>query len=69
MIADTGQVFNPASADKYYRVFLKVMAFARNVGRDLNVIGQPDTGDLAQSRVRLFGGHSFDLHTYAAFLG
>jgi hypothetical protein len=41
-------------------VLLQVVADARDVGGDLDPAGQPDTGDLTQSRVRLLGRRCVD---------
>src|SRR5579884_798798 len=60
MVAYTRQVFNAAAADKYYGVFLKIVAFAANVSPDFVAVTEADAGHLAQGRVRFlwcFGGH------------
>src|SRR5438876_3556238 len=43
------------------------MALAWNVGSDFHAIGQPNTRDLAQCRVGLFGCHRADLHAHPPF--
>src|SRR5262245_49091068 len=48
VVAHTGQILNAAAADQHYRVLLQVVALARDVGRNLNAIAQPDAGDLAE---------------------
>src|SRR4029077_17566231 len=53
LVADARQVLDATTADQHDRVLLKVVSLAGNVGGDLHAVGQPDTGDLAQSRVRL----------------
>src|SRR6185437_5828911 len=52
-VPEARQVLDAAAADQHDRVLLQVVAFARDVGADLHAVGQPDTGDLAQGRVRL----------------
>ncbi|SBW05269.1 conserved hypothetical protein [uncultured Desulfovibrio sp.] len=56
VVTDTGQVFYTTAADDDHGVFLKVVAFAGDVGRNFDTVGQAHTGDLTQSRVRLFRG-------------
>src|SRR5882672_3403603 len=48
VIAHTGQVFDPAAANQHHRVLLQVVAFAADVGNDLESVGKPHFGDLAQ---------------------
>src|SRR5579884_11221 len=56
LVADPGQVFDPAAPDQDDRVLLEVVADAGDVGGDLHPAGQADAGHLAQGRVRLLGG-------------
>ena len=42
------EVLHPAAADEHHRVLLQVVSDARDVGGDLDLAGQPDSGDLAQ---------------------
>src|SRR6185312_12479523 len=53
VVADARQILNAASPNQHDRVFLKIVALARNVGGDLHLIGQADPGDLPKGRVRL----------------
>src|SRR6266704_4525612 len=53
VVANARQVLDAAAADEHHRVLLEVVSDARDVGRDLDSRGQPDAGDLPQSRVRL----------------
>src|SRR3954467_13994895 len=55
LVANTGQVLHTTAADEHDGVLLQVVADAGNVGGDLDPAGQPNTGDLTQSRVRLLG--------------
>src|ERR1700733_7157077 len=55
VIADTGEVANAAPTDEHDRVLLQVVADARDVGGDLDLRGQTDTGHLAERRVGLLG--------------
>src|SRR4029434_7672334 len=55
LVADAGQVLHPAAADEHDGVLLQVVAYARDVGGDLDAAGQPDAADLAQGRVGLLG--------------
>ena len=56
LVADAREVADTAAADEHDRVLLEVVAFARDVGRDLDARVQADTGDLAEGRVRLLRG-------------
>ena len=48
VIADTGQVFDAPPADQHDRVLLQVVSDARNIGGDLNAVGQAHAGNLTQ---------------------
>ena len=63
-----GQVLDPAAADEHDRVLLQVVPDARDVGRDLHLVGQAHAGDLAQRGVRLLGRHRAHLKADAALL-
>src|SRR6266542_2900377 len=56
LVADARQVLDAAAADKHDRVLLQVVALARDVGRDLHLVRQPDARDLPKGRVRLLRG-------------
>ena len=64
-----GQVLHPAAADQDHRVLLEVVADARDVGRDLHLVGEPHARDLAKGRVRLLRGHRAHLQAHAPLLG
>ncbi len=49
-------------------MFLEVMPFAADITGDFVAVGQPNPGDLSQSRVRLFRRSGIDARTYAALL-
>src|SRR5215470_11087435 len=54
VITYAGQVFHAASTYEHDRVLLQVVSNARNVGRHLNSVGETDTRNFAQRRIRLF---------------
>src|SRR5206468_7754694 len=58
-----------ATLDEDDGVLLKVVADARDVGGDFHPIGQADTRDLSQRRVRLLRGHRSHDGAHAALLG
>ena len=62
------QVLHAAPADEHDRVLLQVVAHARDVGRDLDAVGEPDARDLAQRRVRLLRRRGEDAHAHAPLL-
>ena len=68
MIADAGQVLDTSAANQHHRMFLQFVAFTRDVGINLHLVGQPDPGYLAQRRIRLLGCHGPDLGTDAPLL-
>src|SRR6266436_7112543 len=49
-------------------MLLQVVPDAGDVGIDLDPVGEPDAGDLAQRRVGLLGSRGFHLSAYAALL-
>ena len=55
VIANSGKVFDPATSNHNDRVLLEIMSDTRNIGGHLDSIGQPNSGDLAQCRVRFLG--------------
>src|SRR6478735_2937885 len=55
LVAHARQVLDATAAHEHDRVLLQVVPLARDVGRDLDAAGDPDTRDLAQRRVRLLG--------------
>ena len=68
MVTDAGKVFHTAAADDYHGVLLQVVAFAGDVGRHFDAVGQAHAGDLTQGRVRLFRGGGVNAGAYAATL-
>src|SRR5277367_5570379 len=68
VVAHAGQVLDPAAADHDHRVLLQVVAFARDIADDLEAVGQPHLGDLAQSRVRLLRRRRIDARAHATLL-
>src|SRR6185312_1782999 len=68
VVLDRWEVLDPAATDQHDRVLLEVVADARDVRRDLHLVGQAHARDLAQGRVRLLGRHRPDLQAHAALL-
>ena len=53
VVLDAGKVFHPATPDEHNRVLLQVVTLTRDVGRDLDPVGETNTRDLPEGRVRL----------------
>jgi|SRR3989344_363124 len=53
VIPHARQVLDPSAAYHDYRVLLKIMPFAGDVGRDLHAVCQPDAADFTKRGVRL----------------
>src|SRR5579872_5680819 len=68
MITDARQIFYAAATYENHAMLLKVVADARNVGRDFFAVGQANARDFAQRRIRLLGRHRLDLRAEAAAL-
>src|SRR4029079_2845932 len=68
VVADARQILDAAAANEHQRVLLQVVADARDVGRDLDAVGQPDARHLAQRRIRLLRRLREDAHADAALL-
>src|ERR1035437_1669871 len=68
VVLDRRQVLHAATADEDYGVLLEVVADPGDVGRYFHLVGEPDAGDLAKSRVRLLRRHRAYLQAYAALL-
>lgn len=66
VVSDTGTVLYTATADEYDRVFLQVVALARDVGCNRAAVGQLDTGYFANGRVGFlwFGGEDLTAHAF-----
>src|SRR5258708_14711929 len=60
LVPHAGKVPHPPAADQHDRVLLEVVAHAGDVGRDLDVAGEPDPRHLAERRVRLLGRGGVD---------
>src|SRR5690625_4127813 len=60
LVADTGEIFDASTANEDDRVFLEVVALTGDVCGDFDAVGEADTGDLAQGRVRLLRGVGVD---------
>src|SRR3954469_11534711 len=69
LVAHARQVLDAAAAHEHHGVLLQVVALAGDVRRDLHAVGEPDAGDLAQSRVRLLRRHGVDARAHAPALG
>src|SRR5262245_45729198 len=61
VVLDRRQVLDLAATDEHHRVLLQVVPDARDVGRDLHLVGQAHPRDLAQGGVRLLRRHGPDL--------
>src|SRR3954471_12227376 len=68
VVAHAGQILDAAAADHDHGMFLKVVAFARDVTDDFEAIGQAHLGDLTKRRVRLLRGRGVDTRADAALL-
>jgi hypothetical protein len=68
MVTHAGDVFDAAAPRQHDGVFLKVMAFARDVRIDFDMVGQPDARDLSQRRVGFLGGRGKHADAYATTL-
>src|SRR6266581_7777071 len=68
LVTDAGQVPDTAAADQHDRVLLEVVAHTGDVGGDLDLAGQPDSGDLAQRGVRLLRRGRVDTRAHATAL-
>ena len=54
VVTGTGQILDTAAADQNNAVLLQIMAFARNITGYFHGVGQTNSGDLSERRVRLF---------------
>ena len=68
VIPHARQVANTTATHEHDRMFLEVVAFARNVNSDFFLIGQTHASDLSQSRIWLLGRHRPDLQAHAPLL-
>jgi len=68
VITNTGKILHTSTTDEYDRVFLKIVAFAGNVGDDFLAVGETYLGDFAKRRVGLLRCTGHYLYTDAAAL-
>src|SRR5262249_6258747 len=68
VIANARQILDAAAANQHQRVFLEVVANARDVGRDLDPVREADAGDLAQRGIGFLRCLREDADTDAALL-
>jgi hypothetical protein len=68
MITDPREVLNPAAPYQNHRVFLEIVAYAGNIGGYFCAVGKPDTGDLAEGRIGLFGSNRHNTGANTPFL-
>ena len=55
MVTHTGQILNTPAANQHYRMLLQIVPLTGDIRGYLVAVGQPHTGHLTQSRVRLLG--------------
>src|ERR1022692_3442306 len=68
LVADAGEIPDAPAPDQHDGVLLQVVADAGDVGRHLDVAGEPDPGDLTERRVRLLGRCRVDARADTATL-
>src|SRR5215208_5619540 len=68
MVANTRQVLYTATANEHDRVLLQVVAFAGDVGSDLEPVGESHARYFAKRRVGFFGRGSIDAGADSALL-
>src|ERR1700722_1696705 len=69
LVADTGEVLHPATADQHDRVLLEIVPFPGDVRRHLETAGEADPGHLAERRVGLLRGVGVDAGAHSPTLG
>src|SRR3954451_6060369 len=69
LVTHTREVLHTAAAHEHHRVLLQVVTDAGDVGGHLDAAGEPDTGDLAQRRVRLLRGRGVHAGAHPSALG
>ena len=69
MVSGTGKVLHTAATDKDYAVFLKIVAYARNIAGYFYSVRQPHTSDFPQGGVRFFRSGSLYGGAHAPLLG
>ena len=68
-VLDTRKIRRPPTTDQHDTVLLNVVAFARDDGRDLSPVGEPNTRRFALARVGLLGARDADSEAHALHLG
>src|SRR3569833_1931767 len=68
VITNAREVLHAAAADQNNRVLLQVVAFTADVAGDFVTVGQTDTADLTESRIRLLRSRRVHAGTNAALL-
>jgi hypothetical protein len=68
LVTNARKVLHTTTAHKHDGVFLEVVAFSGDVGRNLNTAAETDTSNLAKSRVGLFRGGCVDTSTHTTAL-
>ena len=68
MVPYTWQILYTTSANKNYRMFLKIVSNARYISCNFHPSGQPDPCNFTQSRIRLFGCRSIYARTHSPLL-
>jgi len=69
VVANSRKVLDPASPNEDDGVLLEIMALSGNIGCHLDAVGQPNAGNFAQSRVRLFRCGGINTSANAPSLG
>ena len=65
VVADTRQVFYPATAYQDYRVLLEVMTFTADISGNFDSVGEAHPRDFTQRGVGLFRCHCSYLNAHA----
>jgi hypothetical protein len=68
VVTNAGKVTDTTATNQDDRVFLKVVAFAADVGTDFTPVGESDSSDLAERGVRLLRSLSLHLKTHTSTL-
>src|SRR3989454_2297969 len=68
VVAHPGEVLHASAADQDHGVLLQVVADARDVGRDLDAVGQAHARNFAECRIRFLRGRGVDARAHAALL-
>jgi hypothetical protein len=68
VVTNTRKVLYTTATHENNGVFLQIVTFTRDVGRNFVTGGKAHTGNLTESGVRLLGGHRLNDETNAAAL-